>query len=74
MFLGASTVLGPVCGLASTGLKACVDLGLHLKENERRFGTAFEYEMYKRAFWALLYLERVIAAHLGRHTTLADVR
>ncbi|KAJ7352000.1 fungal-specific transcription factor domain-containing protein [Mycena albidolilacea] len=55
--------------LVGIGLRAAQDIGVH----QRRAATeipSVESELFKRAFWVLLWLDRILSATLGRPCAL----
>lgn len=49
----------------SVGLRKSQDIGAHRRKMYGRIPTA-ETELWKRAFWTLVVLDRHTSAHLGR--------
>ena len=45
------------------------DLGIHLRKVDMQVPSV-EKELYKRAFWVLVYLDRVTSAEMGRTCAL----
>ena len=57
---------GPLAWLCiGMGLRKAQDLGVHRKWTYRNELTV-EEEQWKRAFWILIVLDRIISANLGR--------
>ncbi|KAJ6482780.1 fungal-specific transcription factor domain-containing protein [Mycena sanguinolenta] len=55
--------------LIGIGLRLAQDLGVHLCRVDTQV-PSIEKELYKRAFWALIYLDRVTSAEMGRTCAL----
>ncbi|KAJ7656527.1 fungal-specific transcription factor domain-containing protein [Mycena polygramma] len=51
--------------LIGLGLRLAQDIGCH-QRNARVEGPSIEHELYKRAYWVLVYLDRTISWHMGR--------
>ncbi|CAE6441528.1 unnamed protein product [Rhizoctonia solani] len=51
------------------GIRLAQDVGAHRKKEK----VTIENELYKRAFWTLLVLDRMICAALGRPSAMQDV-
>lgn len=71
-FLMRSAVISTVWAISGLGIKACQDIGIHTKAAAGRFATRAEAELYKRAFWCCVYLDRITSAAMGRTVTLQD--
>ncbi|CAK5270071.1 unnamed protein product [Mycena citricolor] len=54
--------------LVGIGIRAAVELGLHRRQDERRHTVASE--LYRRAFWVLVYYDRLLSCTLGRPSAL----
>ncbi|KAF7377241.1 Zn(2)-C6 fungal-type domain-containing protein [Mycena sanguinolenta] len=55
--------------LIGIGLRLAQDLGVHLRKGDIQVPSV-EKELYKRAFWVLVYLDRVTSAEMGRTCAL----
>ncbi|CAE6514421.1 unnamed protein product, partial [Rhizoctonia solani] len=51
------------------GIRLAQDIGAHRKKE----GVTIENELYKRAFWSLLVLDRMICGTLGRPSVMQDL-
>ncbi|CAE6454170.1 unnamed protein product [Rhizoctonia solani] len=51
------------------GIRLAQDVGAHRKKQK----VTIENELYKRAFWTLLVLDRMICAALGRPSAMQDI-
>lgn len=71
-FLMRSAVMSTVWAISGLGIKVCQDIGLHSKASASRFETRAEAELYKRAFWCCVYIDRLTSAAMGRPVTLQD--
>ncbi|KAJ7808136.1 fungal-specific transcription factor domain-containing protein [Mycena olivaceomarginata] len=63
IFLDGSAASQACWTLVGIGLRLAEDIGLHIRKSPV---PSVEDELYKRAFWVLLYLDRVISAEMGR--------
>ncbi|KAK0457720.1 fungal-specific transcription factor domain-containing protein [Desarmillaria tabescens] len=57
--------------IASIGLRSSLEAGLHRRKVNYANPT-IESELWKRAFWTLVYIDRQISAFLGRSCCLFD--
>ncbi|KAJ7833497.1 fungal-specific transcription factor domain-containing protein [Mycena leptocephala] len=57
--------------LVSIGIRMAQDVGAHRRKEATHQWTA-EDELGKRAVWVLVFLDRVLSAHLGRPCTIQD--
>jgi len=57
--------------MISVGIRRAQDVGAHRKRVYRP-ETNFDDELWKRAFWHLVVLDRMGGAHLGRACGLAE--
>ncbi|KAJ6481207.1 fungal-specific transcription factor domain-containing protein [Mycena vitilis] len=51
--------------LIGLGLRLAQDIGCH-QRTARVEGPSMKHELYKRAYWVLIYLDRTISWHMGR--------
>ncbi|KAJ7304700.1 fungal-specific transcription factor domain-containing protein [Mycena albidolilacea] len=65
LFLEASSMPQAWWTLVGVGLRLAQDIGVHRRKGAVEVPTV-ESELYKRAFWVLLYLERTFSCSLGR--------
>ncbi|KAJ7865367.1 fungal-specific transcription factor domain-containing protein [Mycena olivaceomarginata] len=63
IFLDGTSAPQACWTLVGIGLRLAEDIGLHIRKTPV---PSVEGELYKRAFWVLLYLDRVISAEMGR--------
>ncbi|KAJ7765439.1 fungal-specific transcription factor domain-containing protein [Mycena maculata] len=57
--------------LVSIGIRMAQDVGAHRRKDHQHRWTA-EDEAWKRAFWVLVFLDRVLSAHFGRPCAIQD--
>ncbi|KAF8175868.1 fungal-specific transcription factor domain-containing protein [Mycena galopus ATCC 62051] len=57
--------------LIAIGLRLAQDIGVHVRKTHTQTPSA-ETELYKRAFWILVYLDRITSAEMGRNCALQD--
>jgi Fungal specific transcription factor domain len=58
--------------IIGVGMRAAEDAGVHRKSSKRAKADPFEYEMGKRAFWAIYFLDRYISSLLDRPLALRE--
>ncbi|KAF7349016.1 Zn(2)-C6 fungal-type domain-containing protein [Mycena venus] len=69
MFLDGSANPQACWTLVGIGLRLAQDIGVHCRKAHVE-PPSVESELYKRAFWILVYLDRVISAGIGRTCAL----
>lgn len=65
-------MISTVWAVAGLGLKSAIDIGVHTRVGLRRCTSQSEEELYKRAFWCLVELDRMSCAAMGRTLSLRD--
>ncbi|KAJ7238334.1 fungal-specific transcription factor domain-containing protein [Mycena haematopus] len=65
MFLDGSSAPQACWTLIGVGLRLAQDIGVHRRKAHIEVPTV-QSELYKRAFWVLVYLDRVISSGMGR--------
>ncbi|KIY64797.1 hypothetical protein CYLTODRAFT_467352 [Cylindrobasidium torrendii FP15055 ss-10] len=58
--------------MSGIGLKIAQDLALHRRQTPKRNMRRTEYELYKRAFWVLVWLDQSSSLAMGRTVTIQD--
>lgn len=57
--------------LVSIGLRKAQDVGAHRKKVYHARPTV-EEELWKRAVWSLVALDRIMSSHIGRSSTIGE--
>ncbi|KAJ6480448.1 fungal-specific transcription factor domain-containing protein, partial [Mycena sanguinolenta] len=65
MFLDGSSAPQACWTLIGVGLRLAQDIGVHRRKARVEVPTV-QSELYKRAFWVLVYLDRIISSGMGR--------
>lgn len=58
--------------LAGIGLRLAQEAGIHQRQATGSTPNTVEGELWKRAFWCLMFIDRVVSSHLGRPCALYD--
>ncbi|CAA7262258.1 unnamed protein product [Cyclocybe aegerita] len=68
-FLQFSSSLQAVWVMIGTGIRLMQEVGIHRR---KRTAPTVEDELWKRAFWVLIYIDRLVCLSFGRPLTLHD--
>ncbi|KAJ7155420.1 fungal-specific transcription factor domain-containing protein [Mycena crocata] len=71
LFLHGTSAPQACWTLVSTGIRMAQDVGAHRRKEFTNRWTA-EDELRKRAFWVLLFLDRMVSSHYGRPCAILD--
>ncbi|RDB28769.1 Activator of stress genes 1 [Hypsizygus marmoreus] len=71
IFLQASSAPQSCWTMVGIGIRLAQDVGAHRRKYDRKNMTA-EDEMWKRAFWVLVCMDRMVSSSLGRPCAIQD--
>ncbi|KAF5319630.1 hypothetical protein D9619_008858 [Psilocybe cf. subviscida] len=71
-FLQASSAPQASWTMAGIGIRLAQDVGIHRRNNMMNQVPTRDGELWKRAFWVLVCIDRITSCHLGRSCAIQD--